>query len=141
MITEGTTSTPLHGTPRPDGGRRRALLLTSAIGGAAVYGAGLVLEVFDAGDVIFFPFVLLLPVIVGAVLGAKGRPATQAAGIFVVAYLADLVHDWIVTGGDQLFHAVLAVLTGAIAALAATVARRARSRADRRSPRGGRDGR
>jgi peptidoglycan/LPS O-acetylase OafA/YrhL len=111
-----------------DGGRLGPLLLASAVGGAAVFGAGLLLEAFDPGEALFFSFVFLLPVLVGAAMGWRGRPASHAAGVFVVAYLADLLLDWVVTGGDQLFHAALAVLTGAIAALAAAAGRRIRVR-------------
>jgi hypothetical protein len=107
-------------------GQLTEVLLTSLIGGAAVYAGGLLLELFEAGDAVFFPYVLVLPVIVGAVMGARGWRTGQAAGVFVLAYLAALVHDWILTGGDQLFHLVLACLTGALAALSAVVARRVR---------------
>jgi peptidoglycan/LPS O-acetylase OafA/YrhL len=127
------TTSDLTTTSRRDPARLRELVLTSLVGGAVVYAASLVIEVLEAGDAVFFPFVLLLPVVVGAVMGARGRRSAQAAGVFVVGYLGDLVHDWIVTGGDQVFHLVLAVLTGALAALAATVTRRVRKAgADRR---------
>jgi hypothetical protein len=107
-------------------GQLTELLLTSLIGGAAVYAGGLLLELLEAGDAVFFPYVLVLPVIVGAVMGARGWRTVQAAGVFVLAYLAALVHDWILTGGDQVFHLVLACLTGALAALSAGMARRVR---------------
>ncbi len=121
------TTVPDHGTTST---QKRAsspeVLLSSLVGGAAVYAGGLLLELFEAGDAVFFPYVLVLPVIVGAVMGARGWRTVQAAGVFVLAYLADLVHDWILTGGDRLFHLVLACLTGALAALSAAVARRVR---------------
>jgi peptidoglycan/LPS O-acetylase OafA/YrhL len=120
------TPSHVHTAAERDGGRLAPLLLTSLVGGAAVFGAGLLLAQIDPGNALFFSWVFLLPVLVGAAMGSLDRPASHAAGVFVVAYLADLVHDWVVTGGDQVFHAALAVITGAIAALAATVARRTR---------------
>jgi hypothetical protein len=123
------TTVPDHGTTST---QKRAsspeVLLSSLVGGAAVYAGGLLLELFEAGDAVFFPYVFLLPLIVGGVMGVRGWHPAQAAGIFVLAYLADLVHDWIVTGGDQVFHFVLACLTGALAALATVIARRIRRR-------------
>jgi peptidoglycan/LPS O-acetylase OafA/YrhL len=123
-----TTVPDSETTPGQERAQVRELLVTSLVGGAAVYAGGLLLELFQAGDAVFFPYVFLLPLIVGGVMGARGWYPVQAAGVFVVAYLGDLVHDWIVTGGDQVFHLVLACLTGALAALAAAVARGIRRR-------------
>jgi hypothetical protein len=105
------------------------LLIPPVIGGAAVFALSLLLESAQVGDAVFFSYVLVLPLVVGAAMGARGWRRTQAAGVFVLAYLGDLVHDWIVTGGDQVFHLALAVITGTLAALAASVALRIRRRA------------
>jgi hypothetical protein len=115
-------------TAREGRARLSQLLLTSLAGGAAVYAGGLLLELFEPGEAVFFAYVLGLPLLVGAAMGARGRRTVEAAGVFVLAYLAELVHDWIVTGGDQVFHLVLACLTGALAALAAAVGSRIRRR-------------
>jgi hypothetical protein len=122
-----TTSHPQ--ASEQNSGTLSELLLPPVIGGAAVFAVGLLLESAQVGDAVFFPYVLLLPLIVGGAMGTRGWRRTQAAGVFVLAYLGDLVHDWIVTGGDQVFHLALAVITGALAALAATVAQRIRRRA------------
>ena len=124
-----TTSRPQ--TSERTSGTVSELLLPPVIGGAAVFAVGLLLESAQVGDAVFFPWVLVIPLIVGGAMGARGWRRTQAAGVFVLAYLGDLVHDWIVTGGDQVFHLALAVITGALAALAATVARRLQRRATR----------
>jgi peptidoglycan/LPS O-acetylase OafA/YrhL len=123
-----TTVSDSGTAPRDTRARQSRLLLTSLTGGAAVYEGGRLLELFEAGDAVFFPYVLGLPLLVGAAMGARGRRTVEAASVFVLAYLADLVHDWIVTGGDQVFHLVLACLTGALAALAAAVGGRIRRR-------------
>jgi peptidoglycan/LPS O-acetylase OafA/YrhL len=123
------TTVPESGTtPDQERAQLPELLVTSLVGGAAVYAGSLLLELFEADDAVFFPYVFLLPLIVGGAMGARGWRTVQAAGVFVVGYLGDLVHDWIVTGGDQVFHLVLACLTGALAALAAVIARRIRRR-------------
>jgi mannitol-specific phosphotransferase system IIBC component len=123
------TTIPESGTtPDQERAQLSELVVTSLVGGAAVYAGSRLIEFFEADAAVFFAYVLLLPLIVGAAMGARGWRTVQAAGVFVVAYLGDLVHDWIVTGGDQLFHLVLACLTGALAALAAAIARRIRRR-------------
>jgi hypothetical protein len=122
-----TTSHPQ--TSERTSGTVTELMLPPVIGGAAVFAVGLLLESAQVGDAVFFPYGLVLPLIVGGAMGARGWRRAQAAGVFVLAYLGDLVHDWIVTGGDQVFHLALAVITGALAALAATVAVHIRRRA------------
>jgi hypothetical protein len=101
--------------------------------GGGLFLAGLLLEVFEPGTVVFASWVFGLPLLIGAVLGARGWRPVRAAGPFVVAYLMDLVHNWVTTGGDRVFHLVLAVLTGGLAALAATAARGARRHLPRRA--------
>lgn len=115
-------------TSERNGGTVSELVLPPVIGGAAVFAGSLLLERFQVGDAVFFPWVLLLPLLVGGAMGARGWRRSQAAGVFVLAYLGDLAHDWIVTGGDQVFHLALAVITGTLAALAATVGLRIRRR-------------
>ena len=129
------TTVPDSGTTRrQERAQLPELLVTSLVGGAAVYAGSRLLELFEADGAVFFSYVLLLPLIVGAAMGVRGWRTVQATGVFVVAYLGDLVHDWIVTGGDQVFHLVLACLTGALAGLAAAIARRIRRRGRKARP-------
>jgi len=96
---------------------------TGVVGGVAVYAANMLLELLHPNEAVFFGFVLGLPVLVGITTGAREWRPAAAAAPFVVAYLIDLVHNWIATGGDRLFHLALALITGSLAAGAATAAR------------------
>jgi len=101
----------------------RQHVVAALVGGVAVYAASILLELFEPAEAVFFSFVFGLPVVVGLILGARGWRPIAAAAPFVVAYLIISVHDWIATGGDVLFHFVLALLTGGLAAGAAAAAR------------------
>src|SRR5688500_3594911 len=90
----------------------RQYVLAALLGGLAVYAASILLELFEPAEAVFFSFVFGLPVVVGVILGARAWRPTAVAAPFVVGYLIILVHDWIATGGDLLFHFVLALLTG-----------------------------
>ena len=125
----------LHDSVRnaPAAARVPDLLVPSLVGGAGIYVASLLLELFEPGTVVFLSWVLGLPLVLGAVLGARGRRPALAFSACAAAYLVILVHDWIATGGDQVFHLVLAALTGGLAALAAMTAQGVRRYLARRA--------
>lgn len=88
--------------------------------------AGLVIGQLAWVDATFIPMVLLGPLVTGFAAGRVGARRRWIVATWIVAGLVMLVSDWIVNDEDQLFHLVVALVTGALAAGAWTLGRRSR---------------
>jgi hypothetical protein len=67
-------------------------------------------------DPIFVPLVLLGPLVSGVVAGRRGVAPRQMAAVWFLAGLLMLVSDLVINNEDVAFHAVVAVVTAALAA-------------------------
>lgn len=102
--------------------------LTSNLVAAAVLGQ--VIGTLGWIDPLFVPFVLLGPVVTGAVLGARRVGYAWVALLWGSTGLSMTWQDWVVNHEDVGFHLATAVVMPALAAIGYGVARlAARSRA------------
>ena len=67
-------------------------------------------------DATFIPFVLVGPLVVGAVAAARQLPLVPVMVLWASAGLNMLWTDWLVTGKDVVFHAVLALIMALLGA-------------------------
>jgi hypothetical protein len=77
-------------------------------------------------DPLFIPLVTLGPLVAGLAAGAMGVDARTAAVPWFLGGMIMLVSDLAINHEDVLFHAVVAVVTAALAAGAAALGRRVR---------------
>ena len=75
-------------------------------------------------DPLFIPLVTLGPLVSGVIAGAMGVEARTAALPWLFGGLLMLLSDLVINGEDVVFHALLALVTAAIAAGAAALGRR-----------------
>lgn len=79
-------------------------------------------------DPIYLPLIGIGPLLTGAVAGALGARPRPVAAVWFAAGVITLAADLAVTGEDAAFHAVVAVVTAAVAAAATWAARAVRRR-------------
>jgi hypothetical protein len=75
-------------------------------------------------DPLFVPLVTLGPLVSGVIAGAMGVETRTAALPWLLGGLLMLLSDLVINGEDVLFHAIVALVTAAIAAGAAALGRR-----------------
>jgi hypothetical protein len=67
-------------------------------------------------DPLFIPFVLVGPLVVGAVAAARQLPLVPVMVLWASAGINMLWTDWLVNRADLVFHAVLSVVMALLAA-------------------------
>jgi hypothetical protein len=67
-------------------------------------------------DPIFLPFVLLGPIVHGALEGLRGTPWRWVVGVWALGGLVMVVSDFVVNQEDVVFHLVLTLVMSALAA-------------------------
>jgi len=85
-------------------------------------------------DPIFIPFVLVAPLVTGAISAARGVAASWIAALWASAGICMLWTDWVINREDVVFHAVSSVVM-ALLALAGWSAIRLATRSRVRGPR------
>lgn len=95
--------------------------LTSKLVVAAV--SGQVVGLLGWIDPLFIPIALLGPVITGAIAAAREMAYPWIAVLWCSVGLSWLWTDWIVTGGDQLFHLATSVIMPLLAGVGYGVVR------------------
>ena len=78
--------------------------------------AGQVVGLLGWIDPLFVPFVLVGPLVVGAVAAARQLPLVPVMVLWASAGINMLWTDWLVNREDVVFHAVLAVVMALLAA-------------------------
>jgi hypothetical protein len=79
--------------------------------------AGQALGLLGWIDPLFFPFMLIGPLVVGAVAAARRVPLVPVMALWVSAGLCLLWTDWLGNREDVAFHAVAAVVMAGLAAV------------------------
>lgn len=81
------------------------------------FGLGQLLGLLGWIDPLFVPLVLAGPVVVGALVAARGLSLGWVAVLWASAGLCMLWTDWLVNREDVLFHVAIAVVTPGLAAI------------------------
>jgi hypothetical protein len=73
-------------------------------------------------DPLFLPLVVIGPLLVGAIAGAKRLSRTAVATMWFLSGIGMLVGDWVANHEDQVFHLALGFVMAGLAAFAHWVA-------------------